>query len=302
MTPMTRSYCCLALVFSAEASAQVFDPPPSGAGDGGARPPLFTMIVAGSDTGARSATFQGKDTESSGARTAVVGFDSRIRLSEHWMLPWALHYQALALDAQALAPVPDSVRTLQFAAGVGYRPTDAWMFLTQLTPTWYRLSDGGRDVGLSGLAVAMWNKSPTLRWLFGLRIDPDSDLKLLPIVGADWFINDRWELKAVVPAPKLLFTLTPRARVYLGADLVGSTFRTSNTLRDPLLAPRYHDALATYRDVRLGAGLTVNFSSHLGLDLGGGYSMSRRLDYTRFDETVHFRRAPYGALTLRFSF
>lgn len=269
----------------------------------GLRSPLFDVTLESSYTAAGKAKFRGAKTGDSDAYNVSLGLKTRASLNEHWSIPLEMRSQNLYLGRLPGVPVPDDIHTLQFGTGLSYRPNDQWMFMARVSPTLYKFSDlGGNDVGVSGGLTAMWNYSPSLKYMFGVMFSPDSDLKVLPIVGLDWAINDQFELRLMFPKPRLIYMPNDHWSFNVGADLNMVTFRTSNSLGTSINLPQYNDALATYRDIRIGAGVGYRIGKTLSVEADAGYSVNRQIDYTRIDERVEFDPAPYATLGLRLSF
>ncbi|HTI69965.1 MAG TPA: DUF6268 family outer membrane beta-barrel protein, partial [Candidatus Limnocylindria bacterium] len=205
--------------------------------------------------------------------------------------------QNLALNQLNGIPIPDQIHTLYLGAGVGYRMNHEWQFATRIGPTLYKVDDiGGNDIGISGSLTATWNYRPGLRLVFGLLVSPDSDINVLPVVGVDWAINDRYDLRLMLPKPRLTYKLDERWSLHLGADLTMATFRTSDDLGNTVHLTQYNDALGTYRDIRIGGGIRYQFTSTIGLEVETGYSVYRQIEYTRIDESLKFDPAPYFRL------
>jgi len=268
----------------------------------GMRPP-FDVTLESSYTAAGKAKFRGTDFSDSDAYNVSLGMNTRATLNEHWSIPLELRSQNLFLGSPAGVPVPDNIHTLQFGTGLSYRPNDRWMFMARVSPTLYKFSDpGGNDIGVSGGLMAMWNYSPSLKFMFGVVFSPDSDLKVMPIAGLDWIINDQWDLRLMFPKPRLVYTPNDHWHFHVGADLNMATFRTGDSLGTSIGLPQYNDALGTYRDIRIGAGVGYRISKTLSVEADAGYSVNRQIDYTRIDECVEFDPAPYAGLSLRLSF
>lgn len=268
----------------------------------GMRPP-FDVTLDSSYTAAGKAKFRGADFSNSDAYNVSLGLSTRAPLNEHWSIPLELRSQNLYLGRLPGVPVPEDIHTLQFGTGLSYRPNNRWMFMARVSPTLYKFSDlGGNDIGVSGGLTAMWNYSPSLKFMFGVVFSPDSDLKVLPMAGLDWAINDQLELRLMVPKPRLIYTPNDHWSFHAGADLNMATFRTSDSLGTSIGLLQYNDAIGTYRDIRIGAGVGYRISKTLSVEADAGYSVNRQIDYTRIDERVEFDPAPYAALGLRLSF
>jgi hypothetical protein len=289
------------------ATAQTMDigmsPQPPGGSEPGERPPLFDVTLESSYTADGKTKYDGANYGNSDAYNVNLGLSARTPLKKRWIIPLELRSQNLYLGTLAGAPLPDEIHTLQFGTGLGYRPDGYWMFMARVSPTLYKFNDTGRnDVGVSGGLTAMWNFSPELKFMFGVMFSPDSSIKVLPMAGFDWAINDQIDLRLMFPKPRLIYTPNDGWRFYVGADLNMATFRTSDSLGTSIGLPQYNDELGTYRDIRIGTGVGYHFSKTISVEADAGYSVSRQTDYTRIDERVEFDPAPYLRLGLRMSF
>jgi len=269
----------------------------------GQRPPITDLSLESSYTAARRTRFRGSDFADSDAFNASLSLRTRVPLSGGWAIPLELRSQNIWLGSASGVPVPDRINTLQIGTGLSYRPDASWMFTLHLTPTLYKFNEiGGNDVGLSGGFLALWRYSPALKLMFGLMVAPDSDLKVLPIAGFDWAINDRLDLSLLFPKPRLSYRIDENLRVYTGFDLNMATFRARDSFGNSVGDPRYHDALGNYRDIRFGAGVGYRFNRTASLEADAGYSINRQITYRRIDESVYFAPAPYARLALKLGF
>jgi hypothetical protein len=275
--------------------------PPMRGGDTN-RSPLLQVNMDGSYTASGKAKFLGTKSGDSGAASMSAAVFAPLPLNEKWIIPLGLMSQNIWLDSVPGVPVPDQIHTLSFNTGLGHRLNDHWMIMGMFNPTLYKFSDvGGNDIGFSGGINAMWRYSDSLMLMFGLIVAPDSDLPVLPMVGADWRINPQWDLRLMFPQPRLVFQPDEHWSFYAGANLVGATFRSSDTLGSSIGQPQYNDALATYRDIRVGVGFGYSVSKSVCVEVEGGYSVDRQIDYKDF-ETVNFEPAPYARLGVNIGF
>ena len=265
--------------------------------------PTFDVTLESSYTAAGKAKFRGADFSNSDAYNVSLGMSTRAPLNEHWSIPLELRSQNFFLGSPAGVPIPENIHMLQFGTGLSYRLNDQWRFMAVVSPTLYKFNDvGGNDIGVSGRLTAMWNYSPSLKFMFGVVFSPDSDLKVMPMAGLDWAINDQLDLRLMFPKPRLIYTLNDHWSFHAGADFNMATFRTSDSLGTSIALPQYNDAIGTYRDIRIGAGVGYRINKTLSVEADAGYSVNRRIDYTRIDERVKFDPAPYAGLSLRQSF
>jgi len=254
-------------------------------------------------TARSTTTFQGNHLANSDAYSANFGVGRQIAFDEDWFAHVGLASDNIFLGTVAGAPIPAGIHTLHLNTGLGYRINDDWTISGLLFPTLYQLDQiGSGDFGLAGGALATYRSSPSLLWSFGVMVAPDSDVPALPIGSVRWKINDRSLLEVGLPKTRYTYWLERKWTVYAGADTVGTTFRTSPSLGTQTGLPQFNHALATYRDIRLGVGTGYELLPGLRAEVEAGYSVYRRVNYTRISESVDFDPAPYVRAGLNYRF
>jgi hypothetical protein len=290
------------------AAAQMMDfgvPPDLSAGDVSSerRPSVFQATLDTSYTGPGMASFRGADHGDSDALGVNLGVSTRLPLGRRWMLPFDFRLQHMALGAAPGALMPGDIRTAHLGLGLGYRAGERWMLMARADSMLYRLDEvDGNDVGFGGGLMALWRPRQPLQVIFGALAFPDSDLPVLPMVGIDWWISSAWELRLMFPRPRLIYHLDEHWRLQAGLDVSGATFRGGDSLGASLGLSQYGNAIGTYRDIRLAVGGGWRANETFSIELEGGYSVSRRIDYQRIDEQVDFEPAPFVRLELRAAF
>jgi hypothetical protein len=307
MNNQSLSIATFSLVVAGAAAVQaqsdfLLMPPLRGGGESN-QPPLVYVALDTSYTAEGQAKFQGANRGDSDALSVGLGAHGMLPINDHWLVPVDLMVQNYWLESVPDAPVPDHLNTLGLGTGLAYRASDEWLFMARISPLLYRLSDvNGDDVGVAGGVMALWRYSATYQFLFGLMAAPDSDVPVLPMAGMNWRIDDQWDLSLMFPQPRLTYLPDEHWRFYFGANVGGTTFRTSDNLGADLGEPRYNNALGTYRDVRLGAGIGYKLNRHLRVDAEAGYSVWREIDYKDIDQTVRFAPAPYVRVGIQTGF
>jgi opacity protein-like surface antigen len=199
--------------------------------------------------------------------------------------------------------MPDEIHTLRLLAGLGYHINDQWSIAGSLGPAIYRLTDVDTGtLGLGGMIHALWRLRPDLTLAFGLGINPDMDVPVLPAAGVRWNIRTNLTLNLMFPRPVLIYRVAPKLNLFAGADMKFAVFRTAKDLGNEIGQPRYDNALGTYHDFHLGAGVEYGILPGLSLSVEGGYSVGRELDYQRIDQTVKFDPAPYAQAGIKYRF
>jgi hypothetical protein len=74
------------------------------------------------------------------------------------------------------------------------------------------------------------------------------------------------------------------------------TFRTDDSLGTSVVLPQYNDALGTYRDIRIGAGVTHRISKTPSVKANLGYPVNRQIDCAGTDDRVELIPLPEWVL------
>lgn len=247
--------------------------------------------------GGGATKFQGARLGDSDAFDFDLQAGARVPLDEAWFLQLGLRSENIYLDQENGAPIPEEIHTFHFSAGLGYRLNEKWTLTGLLSPSLYRFEDVGiNDFGLSGGLLARYEANPRLTWSLGIVVAPDSDVKALPTVGVRWLINDRYSLEVGMPKTRLSYRLNPAWALYGGMDMIGATFRAGEHLGTETGFSRYNNALATYRDIRLGLGASYEVLRGIRAEAETGVSIFREVYYSSIDEQVRFNPAPYVRL------
>jgi len=267
------------------------------------REPGWETGVNAAYVGGSSAKFQGQWRGDSAAFNVNVEAGTRIPLSEAWSLNVKLVSDNFFFDQVTGEPIPSAVHTLHLNARVNWQLNAKWTVSGLLTPSLYRFEDVGQsDLGIAGGIMVAYQMKPSLALTLGGMVAPDSDVKVLPVLGVHWNINEHYTLDAGIPKTRLTYKMAADWKLYAGADLSGTTFRTSDEFAPAAAHTRYNDALATYRDVRLGVGTSYELTQGVRVEAEAGYSVYREIKYTHLDSTVKFHPAPYVRLGLTANF
>ncbi|HWY30955.1 MAG TPA: DUF6268 family outer membrane beta-barrel protein [Candidatus Acidoferrum sp.] len=253
--------------------------------------------------GGSSAKFQGKQLGNSDAYNVAISAGTRITLNNDWFLKFGLGSDNYFLGSVAGEPIPDAIHTLHLNTGVGYHWNDQWTFTALLNQSLLRLDDvNGNDIGVSGGLVAEFKQSPSLTWIFGITGSQYGDVPVLPILGVHWQINEHYTLEVGIPKTRLSYNFDSNLNVYGGLDLVGTTFRTENDLGTKTGLPQYNNAVATYRDIRLGVGVSYRFWRGIRAEAETGCSVYRQINYQDINQSIDFNPSPYVRVGLSVRF
>lgn len=267
--------------------------------------PSWQIAVRSSYTAASTAKFDGvKSAEESDAYAFELSIGRKIKLSSSWSLLVDLGSQNIYLNSIPAARVPDEIHTFRITTGAELKVSEKWTITGLFSPSLYRFEDvSSDDVGFSGGLMMAYRYRPTLSWSLGVFVSPNSSLSpVLPVGGLDWKINQKFELQLMFPKPRLLYQITSNWSVFAGGDLTGTTFRTKDDFGTKGGFSKYNDALADYRDIRVGAGTGFQINRGIRLEVEGGYSVDRQLNYIDIDKKVKFDPSPYIGASLKVFF
>ena len=184
--------------------------------------------------------------------------------------------------------------------GLGYHLGDQWTFVGAVGPRFYRLDSlESDDVGIGALFRATYKWKPNLTVAFGLSVEPDRDVPVLPAAGLRWEIRDDLILSLMFPRTGLEYRVAPKLSLLVGLDGNFTVFRAENDLGNKIGQSQFNNGLGTYREFRVSAGVEYRFLHGLSAEVEGGFSFRRELDYTRIDQTVRFGSAPFVQAGLR---
>ncbi len=258
---------------------------------------LNYSYVAGSD-----ASFQGSKA-SSDAQTVNAGATAEIPLNDPWFVPLRFTYHHVALGTVAGVPVPDQINTLGFDAGLGYRWNNQWTFTVSAGPRFYRLSNlGGADLGVGGMVLATCQFAPNITFAGGINYEPDRNIPVLPAAGLHWDISPELTLDLMFPITAFSYHVNQQLDLFVGASGNFAVFRADANLGNNIGQPAFNNGLGTYRDFQLGPGVEYRFWQGLSLEVQGGYSVGREIDYLRLDQTVNFKDGAFVQTALRWQF
>jgi opacity protein-like surface antigen len=261
----------------------------------------FSTSLESSYVGASHFNFGGGG--NSDAFSVNVGVETKIPLNHDWFVPLSMSSHNLWLGTVTGAPIPDHINTLGFSGGLGFRLNDQWTFVGSVGPQIYRLNDiNSDDVGFAGRVTATYKWKANLTVVVGIGFETDGELPVVPVVGLRWDIQTNLTLNLMLPKPELIYRVNSDFDVFAGAGGNSAVFRADRDFGDKIGQPNFNNALGTYIDLRLGAGVEYKISHAVSLGIEGGYSVLRKIDYNRVDQTISFDPSPYVQVGLKWRF
>lgn len=231
------------------------------------------------------------------------GATAEIPTSDRWFVPIAVRSANQWLETVEGVPIPNHINTLNFGVGLGYHLDEQWTVAGSVGPSIYRFSDiQSDDIGFQGVVWTTYKWRPDVTFVFGLAVQPDSEIPALPLAGVRWDIRPDLTLNLMFPRPALTYQVDSRWSVFVAGGGEFNTFRTESGFGNEIGQSRYSNALGTYRDFHLGAGAEYRLPCGPSIRIETGYSFGRQIDYTDISQTIKFENAPYVQASLKWRF
>ena len=148
----------------------------------------------------------------------------------------------------------------------------------------------------------VYNLKPNLTLAAGFNYEPARNVPVLPGAGLQWDVCPKLTLDLMWPRTAIIYHVQKQLDLFVGGGANFTVFRTDGNLGNQIGKPAFNQALGTYRDFYLGVGAEYRFWKGLSLEVQGGYSVARQIDYSRLDQTVSFDDSPYVLTALRWRF
>jgi hypothetical protein len=218
-----------------------------------------------------------------------------------WFLRLGAEYERFDFSIHNETRLPDTLQGASADIALEYLVNGRTAFLIESRPGLFfqqRATSGSFDAP-TNIAVALpFFGSDKVDIIAGVAISGLSRYPVFPIAGILWHINDKWDLRAYLPDPRLVYQASDTVEFYAGAELIGGAFKTDNR---PVVPAKLSGAVITYDEVRAGAGITWK-AKPLTFDFGAGYTVQSEFDYSRAGESFETHPAPYVSLTARLDF
>ena len=197
-------------------------------------------------------------------------------------------------------PLPDSLQSVAGVIGLEYLIEGRRAILFDVQPGVYfehDINDGAFDAPVR-LAVPI-PINDSFAFIVGAAYSRLRSYPLLPLVGFNWKINDRWTVAAIPPDPRIIYSASKNLHVWFGGELTGGSYRTD---RREVNRRELSGAVVTYSDWRVGAGVTWE-SEHVTLEVGGGYAFQREFDFHRAEQSYKTDEgAPFARIEIQAAF
>lgn len=236
------------------------------------------------------------------ALQTVLEYSHRFHLSGNLYVRAGLAYERFDFGNTS-APVPVHLQSMAALIGVDYmHGSDVGAFI-QLRPGFYteeHLGIASFDIPITLGRVFVLQEDRLFLFVGATAAFLRGEYPVLPIAGLVWRPNDRWNLYAVLPEPRIVYSPNKSVDLWVGGQLVGSSFRTDH--HDNIEPRKLSGTQVDYTEYRAGLGVDMHCGSAVSLGVSGGYVFQRRFNFERAGEEFTADPAPYVRIALKGEF
>lgn len=218
-----------------------------------------------------------------------------------WFLRLGADYERFDFSIHNETRLPDTLQSIAGVIALEYLVNDKTALLIETRPGVYfehKINSGTFDAPTNIAAVYPVFGGDKFYLVAGVTVSALSKYPVLPIGGILWHLSDKWDLRAYLPDPRIVYQFSDNLELWAGGELVGGAYRTDNRDVTPV---KFSGAVVTYDEVRAGGGITWK-AKPLTLEFGAGYTLYSEFDYSRAGLTFETHPAPYVRLTARLDF
>ena len=223
----------------------------------------------------------------------------------HWYFRLGAEYNRWDFGNSGGLPIPNTLQSASGILALEYVVNDGAAIMLETRPGVYFEHSAHRDnfdapTKLYFPVYHHKDASSSFTVITGVAYTNLLSYQFLPIVGID-YQTGKWDVRATVPAPRIIYQATDQVGIYVGGEVTGGGFRTDQH-EDYPGKPQLSNAIITYSEFRTGAGVTYKIN-RCTLDVGAGYAFDRKFDYSNADQGFKASNgSPYLSGELRIGF
>ncbi len=266
-------------------------------------PPALNLIASFAGSYVGEADFQRKDGAKGDALSYGAEIDYRTPLSlsvpeaargGQWMLKTGFAYGRRDFDNSGGLPIPNALQSVSGVFGLELY-ADCEQSLVDGEPVlqietrpglYFGHHASTADFNAPTLAYVPLYYTPSHRFVLvgGVSYDGFRQSQFIPFLAFRWRVTDNFTVQGNPVRPRLVYSPTKNLDLYVGGEYITQSFRADG--RDSTEKRRLNGALVTYSDERVGGGIAWK-NDHVRLDLGGGWSLTRKFNFHRAEEGYH---------------
>jgi len=253
-------------------------------------------------SGLKSVSESGRDLGGLGIWSMEQSLRRRVRASDQVYVLLGASFENVALSRPATAPLPARLQGVAARLGAEWLiDGKSWMFI-DAAPGLYgdeRLSGRAANIPVA----AQYNRllRPGLRVLGGISVDPFRKAKVLPFGGAAWRLTPRWNLRLLLPEPRVeyraLWDKHQTVDTFIGFSLAGGQYRVAEDLGTRRGRSEVNGQTLSYSATRILGGARW-MRGDFEAELTAGWALARTFRYEPSGVELKSNGAPFGGLSL----
>jgi hypothetical protein len=241
----------------------------------------------------------------------VSALDYRLRAvtslpaGSNFLLRAGVDFEQIHFDVPGAARVPDVLQMASLVLGTDVQIGEAWILRVDIQPGFY---GGGTSLRSGDFNVpitlgASFFVSADLQFVAGVSIDVNRKYPVLPGVGLRWKVSPAWVVNAILPNPRLEYTVNEAVLLYAGADIQVGTYRVDRDFGSAHHDTKLNEAVVDYAQIRAGLGASWKVTPAATVELEAGFVPVYDLDYHRAEFRVRSDDLPpYGGINVKLKF
>jgi hypothetical protein len=241
----------------------------------------------------------------------VSSLDFRLRavaslpLSSNVLLRAGVDWEQTDFDAPKSLRIPDSLQGASLVFGADVQIGEAWILRIEVQPGFY---GGGTSLRRDDFNVpitlgASYFVSADLQFVAGVSIDVNRKYPVLPGVGLRWKVAPDWVINAILPNPRLEYSVNESVLLYAGADIRVGTYRMDSDFGKGYRDPKLNEAVVDYTQIRAGLGAAWRISPAATVELEAGFVPASELNYHRAEYRIRSDDYPrYCGINVKLKF
>ena len=235
---------------------------------------------------------------------ALVRYVWSPQLNKDTLLRVGAEWERFTFTAPSGVAVPSALQEADIVVGLDYQVADKWLVRGEAMPGFYGdfKSATWRNANMPLMLGGVYLANADLQWMFGVWINPRSELPIMPGFGVRWKLNNEWTLNLQAPRPRVEYNVNDNLQLYFGGEVKFVTCAVNNHFGTQCGLPQLNNATVDFTEARVGPGVSWKILPTLSLEVNGGYVLGRWWNFYEQNIRLESRPAPYGQIACRVRF
>ena len=201
-------------------------------------------------------------------------------------------------------PLPANLQSVAVPLSATWRFHEGWQAFGEVAPGLYSDFEEitGKDFNAPFIGGVGYTINPDLQVFLSVSVDGRRDMPVVGGPGVRWRFAEHWTLSLMLPRPQLQYRPTDDLTLHVGAELTGGAYHLNSHFgRDHGLVAM-DDQIASYREIRVGAGARWGGPKGFYASLEGGWMIDRRFVLDDVHLLFNGDGAVYGQLAVGYRY